>query len=294
MKGGNYRLDNMFSIHAPSRERRRADDWLSNMTLFSIHAPSRERPMTTMTTTEHTIFNPRSLTGATTLTSYLLDSNWFFNPRSLTGATYNGVLIVAVWLVFQSTLPHGSDNALKPRHGKGYRFSIHAPSRERLYYCSFGQQLLIFNPRSLTGATAKRANIITTSRFSIHAPSRERRHGLAVFGHIILFSIHAPSRERLTATNVGKKFKVFSIHAPSRERRGDSMGLNRLVILFNPRSLTGATACRRAYLQRGDFSIHAPSRERPRQSLDSAAAANFSIHAPSRERRIALTVTCDK
>ena len=40
------------------------------------------------------------------MSSYL----WMnFNPRSLTGATFN-VLISVESIVFQSTLPHGSDN----------------------------------------------------------------------------------------------------------------------------------------------------------------------------------------
>ena len=76
-------------------------------------------------------FNPRSLTGATTQKQGRSNTLRYFNPRSLTGAT---LLVTILWikaLLFQSTLPHGSDITIQV----------------------MGALLSYFNPRSLTGAT---------------------------------------------------------------------------------------------------------------------------------------------
>ena len=56
-------------------------------------------------------FNPRSLTGATLHRSLFATGHCYFNPRSLTGATAILGVIIAAALLFQSTLPYGSDVA---------------------------------------------------------------------------------------------------------------------------------------------------------------------------------------
>ena len=100
-------------------------------------------------------------------------------------------------LIFQSTLPRGSDS-------KEYGFrdqiliSIHAPSRER-------QTLKMLLP--------------SDTEISIHAPSRERLYKVAHFMHYGVISIHAPSRERLRLRGNRDVFAKISIHAPSRERQ---------------------------------------------------------------------------
>ena len=56
-------------------------------------------------------------------------------------------------LIFQSTLPHGSDQNAAMYDLLGI-ISIHAPSRERLNNTkALRDNILNFNPRSLTGAT---------------------------------------------------------------------------------------------------------------------------------------------
>ena len=119
-------------------------------------------------------FNPRSLTGATYDKLYdainhdisihapsrerHLQSrqSWhysdYFNPRSLTGAT-RPICFIFAWSIFQSTLPHGSDQS-------GEKCRAH---------------FFHFNPRSLTGATIIGINITAIFSISIHAPSRERQ-----------------------------------------------------------------------------------------------------------------------
>ena len=82
-----YSIQPDISIHAPSRERRGASATSVDDEGISIHAPSRER--------------------RGKAASFLCNS-LYFNPRSLAGAT---TIIVAAGssLVFQSTLPRGSD-----------------------------------------------------------------------------------------------------------------------------------------------------------------------------------------
>ena len=78
---------------------------------ISIHAPSRER---------HNIHQ------------ILLTSSLHFNPRSLAGAT-SICFVPANIIVFQSTLPRGSDLVKVTRLLFYISISIHAPSRERRY-----------------------------------------------------------------------------------------------------------------------------------------------------------------
>ena len=99
-------------------------------------------------------------------------------------------------------------------------------------------------------------------RFQSTLPHGSDFHKLTFAAPSLTISIHAPSRERLPFIATICSFSLISIHAPSRERR-----LRRRQIYmrryFNPRSLTGATAC----------------------AVDKEALATISIHAPSRERR---------
>ena len=109
------------------------------------------------------------------------ETGFDFNPRSLTGATIDNQIRVRVG-EFQSTLPHGSDRYQVIRGRRQASISIHAPSRERLSRPQPTSQLLrfqstlphgsdrpyhrtaahcqYFNPRSLTGATKVRTDIV--------------------------------------------------------------------------------------------------------------------------------------
>ena len=120
--------------------------------IISIHAPSRERHISLLNKLmKLSYFNPRSLTGATGQGDKVIILHKYFNPRSLTGATITGAsqstisnnfnprsltgatllpFRQIIILVFQSTLPHGSDGN-KNTSRVGILISIHAPSRER-------------------------------------------------------------------------------------------------------------------------------------------------------------------
>ena len=121
------------------------------------------------------MFYPRSLAGATMVAVLRLLILANFNPRSLTGATFDGwcqweqlhqISIHAplrerlkLWLsfirfmIFQSTLPCGSDAAVAKSLASCKPISIHAPLRERRF-----EQL----------------ELVKTNAISIHAPLRER------------------------------------------------------------------------------------------------------------------------
>ena len=160
-------------------------------------------------------FNPRSLTGATsTIADSLVISSISIHAPSRERRT--GRVESEVQRIFQSTLPHGSDqDKVNPRCPLA--ISIHAPSRERLFIfyllastmifqstlphgSDFDDFVLIFgninfNPRSLTGATQEKPRVAAVIAFQStlpHGSDDAREHGV----DFIDISIHAPSRER--------------------------------------------------------------------------------------------------
>ena len=162
--------------------------------------------------------------------------------------------------LFQSTLPRGSDsgNILKRIN---CTISIHAPSRERQLLSGVRRTLQYFNPRSLAGATMRYSGYESHWAISIHAPSRER-HVQEFFDlYTDAISIHAPSRERHKTPLCSSLRLLFQSTLP----RGSDTEL-----------LTPTPAV--------DISIHAPSRERPACRAAELERAPISIHAPSRER----------
>ena len=145
-------------------------------------------------------------------------------------------------MIFQSTLPHGSD-----------RIS-----------CANVNLTANFNPRSLTGATSLHRDHLQLFFISIHAPSRERQQDNAKAAIIDCISIHAPSRERplcdqktqrrsrdfnprsltgatsllSTACSPRKAFQSTLPHGSDKIRQ---LKFSISIRNFNPRSLTGAT-----------------------------------------------------
>ena len=148
------------------------------------------------------------------------------------------VTVFCLNLLFQSTLPRGSDTGYLPPV-RALLISIHAPSRERpdtlkshKYSCLFQSTLprgsdaplvsasctkSYFNPRSLAGATQLRFQQIRLIFISIHAPSRERLLSVEAVTQTILFQSTLPRGSDL-ASFVLRHGVSISIHAPSRER----------------------------------------------------------------------------
>ena len=162
-----------------------------------------------------------------------------------------------------------------------------------------------FNPRSLTGATAKCAHIVGgTNKFQSTLP-----HGsdcLILFCNldVVRISIHAPSRERQRMNEGGLGAVFISIHAPSRERPGPlttqqhhfhfnprsltGATLKKIIVIlmlsyFNPRSLTGATVPVNGLSVVCTFQSTLPHGS-DMQVIFILPKMQISIHAPSRER----------
>ena len=149
-------------------------------------------------------------------------------------------LIIKIFLLgFQSTLPHGSD--LWPVQGQaGGLISIHAPSRERLFCLASCQW---------------------HDKFQSTLPHGSDQH----------------------AARCGKRWRHFN----PRSLTGATYALNTVIhnhYYFNPRSLTGATLGNALIALLVKISIHAPSRERHYVNDNIVQFTKISIHAPSRER----------
>ena len=125
--------------------------------------------------------------------------------------------VTPTYLVFQSTLPHGSDY--------------------RVCFCK--KMHLNFNPRSLTGATALSTSKLRVCTFqstfphgsdaasemsadgkiiSIHAPSRERHMDNSLTSNVIAFQSTLPHGSDYCTCVQHRRYQTISIHAPSRER----------------------------------------------------------------------------
>ena len=120
-------------------------------------------------------------------------------------------------MVFQSTLPHGSDLGMFDL-ADVLLISIHAPSRERLDVVYTISLDTYFNPRSLTGATPRRCQSW-------------------------LWRYHFNPRSLTGATTSGTFIPTLDLFQSTLPHGSDSShtGKQRTVHDFNPRSLTGAT-----------------------------------------------------
>ena len=189
------------------------------------------------------------------------------------------------FLLFQSTLPEGSDspfslssfpvrNYFNPRSPKGATLTLKNP----LY------GLIYFNPRSPKGATQPLLNVPPFLPISIHAPRRERqcRNSSGSAPHI--FQSTLPEGSDMVLQSCVDCVRCISIHAPRRERPSPYPHSFQTPENFNPRSPKGATSVVRWYSCNTHISIHAPRRERPTSPCPSTPYLLISIHAPRRER----------
>ena len=121
----------------------------ARQSIISIHVPLRERPK-----------------GGYNVAKYFVH----FNPHSLAGATQASTTSGGGCLIFQSTLPYGSDVNHAEEPIETLRISIHAPSRERQRRLAAIRRIRHFNPRSLTGATNARNNAALSREFQSTLP----------------------------------------------------------------------------------------------------------------------------
>ena len=127
-------------------------------------------------------------------------------------------LLKNLHIMFQSTLPHGSDQCSGDRPGQRNNF----------------------NPRSLTGATTRVSDCQKLIGISIHAPSRERPLSAGTPHVSMIISIHAPSRERRNDVDcqklIDRKFQSTLPHGSDHMQHSCILYYD-----FNPRSREGAT-----------------------------------------------------
>ena len=188
---------NDISIHAPLRERLGAVVFFFYNLFISIHAPLRER----------LVFH------------LLVDFSYNFNPRSLAGATLWYVAQTILQLLFQSTLPCGSDSILA--------------------LMSLG--ISYFNPRSLAGATAfSKGKTDLTYYFN----PRSLAGATSIFARNVSLQSNFNPRSLAGATST-RLILCFAISVfQSTLPRGSDLKLIILLLIlayFNPRSLAGAT-----------------------------------------------------
>ena len=158
---------------------------------ISIHAPLRERLRATLQSAFYQNFNPPSLAGATVAAAPIatqraisihaplrerpkshnkINDDFYFNPRSLTGATASFLTRLSWRVLFQSTLPHGSDIKIFIPVLSLAEFQSTLPSGSDRLLLSLANKLFYFNPRSLAGATIAFHLCQHPIRISIHAP----------------------------------------------------------------------------------------------------------------------------
>ena len=190
------------------------------------------------------------------------------------GATI-GWWVVAMLIVFQSTLPRRERRYKDARRFSPSKISIHAPAKGATAMTEPQQkdfEISIHAPAK--GATQLEAWIKQLIKISIHAPAKGATVGDAKITHADIISIHAPAkgatfvsqchvqfiqfqstlprRERQASEYFKICSAVFQSTLPRRERRWQSPSFRRSLNHFNPRSREGSDRCclRRRCLRR--------------------------------------------
>ena len=141
--------------------------------------------------------------------------------------------------------------------------SIHAPSRERPPPKCSRLPAEYFNPRSLTGATAKQLYQRSIQvKFQSTLPHGSDK---GVFLQKLIFLYFNPRSLTGATTFYISWIRTLTIFQSTLPHGSDYENLD---LYDTP-----------------EISIHAPSRERQHLQLDARAQVAISIHAPSRERR---------
>ena len=131
-------------------------------------------------------------------------------------------------MIFQSTLPRGSDLHHHYWRRCQHGISIHAPSRERRACRQISAASRYFNPRSLAGATVPPRAALSYQRYfnprSLAGATPIVATSLASCKPI---SIHAPSRERHIKTKKTLNFTLFQSTLPRGSDRLSSVHMRR-------------------------------------------------------------------
>ena len=166
---------------------------------------------------------------------------------------------------FQSTLPYGSDPGALSMQKLQRLISIHAPLRERLLLANRWNLLKIFQSTLPYGSDMYLGEFNDKTCISIHAPLRERLWDSKLLPVITRFQSTLPYGSDFwsnSRTSCRRKFQS-TLPYGSDQRANKTAGSEVI-------------------------SIHAPLRERPWGPLKYYTSVIISIHAPLRERRKCL------
>ena len=161
------------SIHAPSRERRQLSTPILCEHQFQSTLPHGSDWLWLSKICLMLNFNPRSLTGATLMRPFLKQKTKI-SIHAPSRERLRQYEIAFQTMLFQSTLPHGSDIAFKATFSC-FKISIHAPSRERPVAVLVASVRVGFQSTLPHGSDLRRPGRVDFQPpISIHAPSRER------------------------------------------------------------------------------------------------------------------------
>ncbi len=233
----------MVSIHAPARGATLLRVVQAQQRYVSIHAPARGA-----TCSKHMVFpplgcfNPRSRTGSDWISAELSGARNCFNPRSRTGSDQSAPYWVAVYIPFQSTLPHGERLGADKEPATFGVFQSTLPHGERPpLNLQDRDRVGSFNPRSRTGSDTARSSSDWGEPVSIHAPARgATQPAKQWFITTSKFQSTLPHGERPLEPIETWSTPSVSIHAPARGATllpGQTLDKS---LCFNPRSRTGS------------------------------------------------------
>ena len=143
----------------------------------------------------------------------------YFNPRSLAGATLRSVPILSMIIIFQSTLPRGSDVTIRPKSLQRGNFNPRSLAGATKSTLTPLIELIDFNPRSLAGATL---HCLHDRICRCDFNPRSLAGATLVIISFVLPRWNFNPRSLAGATSlilINDRKARISIHAPSRERR---------------------------------------------------------------------------
>ena len=136
----------------------------------------------------------------------------------------NLIRFTLIVVLFQSTLPYGSDLSPCEIGRLASDFNPRSLTGATVVLLTFPLLLLYFNPRSLTGATYSRTLVAYYVSISIHALLRERRGVIFASSNTALFQSTLPYGSDPKPLVPYSPVAAISIHAPLRERRTTTSG----------------------------------------------------------------------
>ena len=239
----------------------------------------------------HQHFNPRSPYGERPLCTYYTSNVRYFNPRSPYGERPCPCSALAVFSIFQSTLPvRGATRGALLEFWKMVNFNPRSPYGERRLLFLIAKQRGYFNPRSPYGERRVSRNIgVKRSFISIHAPrTGSDRCGGGLPAICPDFNPRSPYGERHIASVWPINTPLFQSTLPVRGATARCRTSHTGFLRFQSTlPVRGATVLFLDYVHTTFISIHAPRTGSdfgsPCQDL---SVADFNPRSPYGERQL--------